>query len=91
MFGLIQQKILAGSFEFTEHAVDQTIRRQMLFDEVLHAIAAGEVIEDYPNDRYGPSCLILGQTSMGRPLHVYCSYGMRALVKVITVYYPKPA
>jgi hypothetical protein len=32
-----------------------------------------EVIEDYPEDKYGPSCLILGFTVYGRPLHVQCS------------------
>jgi hypothetical protein len=30
--------------------------------EIREAIAVGEVIEDYPNDKYGPSCLILGFT-----------------------------
>ena len=31
-----------------------------------------EVIEDYPDDKYGPSCLLLGFTSTGRPLHFLC-------------------
>ena len=48
------------------------------------------VIEDYLEDKYGPSCLILGFTSAGRPLHVQCSYPTRPLVKIVTVYEPDP-
>lgn len=56
--------------------------------EVKMALLAGEIIEDYPNDKYGPSCLIFGTSSIGRLLHVQCSYPTRPLVKVITVYEP---
>ena len=49
-----------------------------------------EIIEDYPEDKYGPSCLILGYTKAGRPLHVQCSYPSRPIVKIITVYEPDP-
>lgn len=38
------------------------------------AVAHGNIIEDYPDDKYGPSCLILGFTLAGRPLHSQCSY-----------------
>ena len=59
--------------------------------EVEEAIASrSEVIEDYPNDKYGPSCLVLGYTKAGRPLHVQCSYPSRPLVKIITLYEPDP-
>lgn len=51
---------------------------------------AGEVIEEYPNDKYGPSCLIFGFTIANRPLHVQCSYPSRPLVKIITLYEPDP-
>ena len=46
------------------------------------------VIEDYPSDKYGPSCLILGFTKTDRPIHVQCSYPARAILKVITLYEP---
>jgi len=47
----------------------------------------GVVIEDYPDDKYGPSCLILGQTDEGRVLHIHVSYPPG--VKIITVYVPR--
>ena len=87
----IREKIAKARFEFSKHAVDQVILRGISVQEVREAIASGEVIEDYPDDKYGPSCLILGTTQAGRPLHVQCSYPSRPLIKVITLYEPDPA
>jgi hypothetical protein len=87
----IREKLAAGAFELSQHAVDQSILRNIDLDEVQESIAAGEVIEDYPEDKYGPSCLVFGFTAAGRPLHVQCSYPTRPLVKIITVYEPDPA
>jgi len=56
--------------------------------EIEAAILNGEIIEDYPNDKYGPSCLIMGESASGRILHVQVSYQPAA--KVITVYEPSP-
>jgi hypothetical protein len=87
----IRTKIQVGQFEFSKHAVDQSILRQISVQELREAIANGEIIEDYPEDKYGPSCLILGFTQVGRPLHVQCSYPTRPLVKIITLYEPDPS
>lgn len=66
------------------------IVRTILVVEVREAIEVAEIIEDYPDDKYGPSCLLLGKTLSGRSLHVQCSYPSRPLVKIITVYEPDP-
>jgi len=84
----IREKISAGLFEFSRHAVDQSIVRRVTVQDMREAIAAGEVIEDYPDDKYGPSCLLLGYTQAGRPLHIQCSYPSRPLLKIITLYEP---
>lgn len=85
----IRMKFDRRQYEFSKHAVDQSIIRDISVAEVEFAIAnLSEVIEDYPDDKYGPSCLILGYTKAGRPLHVQCSYPSRPLVKVITLYEP---
>lgn len=90
MIEQIRTKIQAGQFEFSKHAVDQSILRQISVQELREAIANGEIIEDYPEDKYGPSCLILGYTQAGRPLHIQCSYPFRPLIKIITLYEPDP-
>jgi hypothetical protein len=53
-------------------------------------VARGEIIEDSPTDKYGPSCLILGFTAAGRPLHIQCTHTTRRRVKIITLYEPDP-
>ena len=84
----IQRKFAEEQFEFSKHAVDRSILRQIRVQEIREAIANGQVIEDYPEDKYGPSCLILGSTQAQRSIHVQCSYPSRSLVKIITVYEP---
>src|SRR6266516_2939033 len=86
----IRAKVAANHFEFSDHAVGQTLKRMISVAEVREAIAAGEVIEDYPNDKYGPSCLVFGLTTAHRPLHVQCSYPSRPLIKIVTLYEPVP-
>ena len=84
----IQAKVLAGEYEFSRHAVGQLLRRHISVQEVREAITSSQVIEDYPDDKYGPSCLLLGCTQSSRSLHIQCSYPSRSLVKVITAYEP---
>ena len=88
MFAEIRRKIAEDQFEFSKHAVDQSIVRSIRVQEIKEAITNGQVIEDYPNDKYGPSCLISGLTQANRPIHVQCSYASRPLIKIITVYEP---
>jgi len=90
MIKAIRAKLVNDLFEFSQHAVDQSISRQISVREVREAMINGELIEDYPNDKYGPSCLILGWTTKKRPLHIQCSYPTRPLLKIITLYEPDP-
>jgi hypothetical protein len=87
----IRRRVARGDFEFSQHAVDQAILRHISVQELREAIAKGEVIEIYTEDKYGPSCLIFGMTETGRPVHVQCSDPSRLIVKIITVYEPDPA
>ena len=87
----IRAKIEQRHYEFSKHAVDQSVIRDISVAELEDAIEGeSEVIEDYPDDKYGPSCLILGYTKADRPLHIQCSYPSRPLIKIITLYQPDP-
>jgi len=87
----IRVKIKRRQYEFSKHAVDQSIIRDINVADMEDAVAGQcEIIEDYPEDKYGPSCLILGYTKAGWPLHIQCSYPSRPLVKIITLYQPDP-
>ena len=87
----IRDKILHRQYEFSKHAVDQGIIRDISVAEVEQAVVdRSEMIEDYPDDKYGPSCLILGFTRVGRPLHIQCSYPSRPLLKIVRSRYETP-
>lgn len=86
------KRALAGC-RFTEHA-----RREMEGEplgiistaEVLEAFAGGEIIEEYPNDRPYASCLVLGRTKAGRPLHIVCApVSSEEKLVIITTYEPE--
>ena len=74
---------------FLPHALDEMNAPQELvtLQEVHAVIFEGEVIEDYPEDVRGHSCLMLGSGLNGRPIHVVCAPKNEYLA-VITVYLP---
>lgn len=55
--------------------------------EVRAVVEYGELVEDYPSDSRGHSCLILGSGDEGRPIHVGCSPKDDYLA-IITAYLP---
>lgn len=77
---------------FLPHAIRQMARpdRMITSAEVESVVTSGELIEDYPHDSRGPSCLLLGFGDDGRPIHVVCSPKTDYLA-IITAYLPDPA
>ena len=63
------------------------IKRFIGRSEIEEAVSSGEIIEEYPDDKYSPSCLVYGKTKAGRNLHVQLSFP--PAVVVITVYSPE--
>jgi len=60
--------------------------------EALWALETGKIIGEYPEDQPYPSCLILGRTAEGRPLHIVCApVTAEKKLAIITVYQPAPA
>jgi len=82
----IQDKIKSADYTFSDHAVKRMIKRDILRHEVEEAIYHGEIIEEYPDDKYSPSCLIYGRSKSGRHLHVQLS--VPPTVVIVTAYDP---
>lgn len=82
----IQKKTQKGEYRFSDHSVKRMIKRGIERYEVERAIIKGEIIEEYPDDKYSPSCLIYGETDEGRNLHVQVS--LPPTVVIITTYEP---
>jgi len=66
------------------------VERNISDQDIRQAGVQANIIEDYPDDKYSPSCLLLGFTQTGRPLHIQVSLAETELVKIITIYEPDP-
>jgi hypothetical protein len=86
----IQRQLVAGEFEFSLHAFKRAVERNISELEIQQAGQQARIIEDYPDDKYAPSCLLLGFSMTGRPLHLQVSYAESDLLKIITIYEPDP-
>lgn len=82
----------AARILFLPHAVRQMSRpgRMISTREIERVVAAGVLVEDYPEDLRGHSCLLLGFGAEGRPVHVVCAPKPDYLA-IITAYRPDAA
>ncbi|NTW49267.1 MAG: DUF4258 domain-containing protein [Chlorobiales bacterium] len=73
---------------FLPHAVRQMSRpdRMISAEEVRQVIQTGVIVEDYPDDVRGRSCLVLGG-EQERPIHVVCA-PKEDYLAIITAYLP---
>ena len=86
------RKAAAQQILYLPHAVRQMAKPERLISvaEVRNTLEqTGEVIEDYPDDVRGHSCLILGRGEEGHPIHVVCS-PKEEFLAIITAYVPSP-
>ena len=74
---------------FLPHAVNQmnSPDRMISTEEVRPVVFHGVLIENYPGDVRGHSCLLLGWGEADRPLHVVCAPKADYLA-IITTYLP---
>jgi hypothetical protein len=77
------------NIRITQHAQQEMAEENITLDEVLEAIATGQILENYPEHRRGACCLLNGVTQKGRPLHIVCTMVQPVLI-IIKVYEPKP-
>jgi len=84
----IQKCLRLDKYEISYHAEKERYAENISLEAIKEAIFNGEVLEDYPDDRRGPSCLILGLVNNG-PLHVVCGYSAKQWMRIITVYIPQ--
>lgn len=86
----LRRYLSSGEFEFSHHAFRRAVERNISDMEIRQAAEVAELIEDYPDDKYTASCLLLGFTTSGRPLHLHVSRAETELVKIIALYEPGP-
>lgn len=85
----IREQARDGNLRLTLHAHQEMVEEELLLEHLFQALSACDLVETYPDDRRGPSCLVLGYTANGRPIHLVCTTEQPTLI-VITVYEPRP-
>lgn len=89
----IQQLVRQGDYEFSFHAQQERLEENLDITEIEAAvIGTAEILEEYPHDPRGESCLVLGFAG-SRPVHVVLGWADRKrdgrkILRVITVYIP---
>ena len=86
--GQVRAQLREGAFDLTRHALKRVVERNISDEEIRQAGVDAAIIEDYPDDKYSPSCLLLGFTRSGRPLHLHVSLADSQLVRIVTLYEP---
>ena len=83
----IKEKVRNSKYKISFTHTERLRQRKIEIRELEEAIFTGQIIERYPADPRGPSCLILGYTRANRPLHIVCGIMAEDLL-VITAYEP---
>ena len=85
----IIETIRNNRIRITDHADEEAENDQLTFDEIYFSVFNGEIIENYPDDKPYPSCLIYGQNFSGDPIHSVWAFNEKSQWAVlITVYRP---
>ncbi len=90
----IRQRVREGGYEFSIHAQQERLEEDLDVVDIEEAIDQGEILEHYPNDPRGESCLILGYARQW-PIHTVVGWARRGgkerkALRIITVYIPRP-
>lgn len=65
----IIEAIRHNRIRITDHADEEAQADRLSFDEIMISVFQGQIIEDYPNDRPYPSCLVYGETFAKEAVH----------------------
>ena len=85
----IISKLKQDKYFFSGHADKERMNDNLLISEVEESIMNGSILEAYPDDQRGSSCLVVGFTKEGKPIHSVCGENDDVLI-IITVYIPAP-
>ena len=88
----IRDAVRNDRYQITNHAREEAKEDGISVENLDDSVLSGEIIEDYPDDKPHPSCLIYGRTSEAEPVHGVWAYDSEAgMAILVTVYRPDPA
>ncbi len=68
----IRDHVRAGNYALSKHAERERQTDKITVAELEEALSLCEVVEQYPDDPRGPSCLVVGFSGK-RPVHAVCA------------------
>lgn len=86
----IRTKVKSGKYIISFTHTEKVRLRKIEAVEIEEAICNGTIIEAYPDDPRGASCLVLGFGTRNRPLHIICGRLEEDEILIITAYEPDP-
>jgi hypothetical protein len=89
----IRQLIGQGACEFSMHAQQERLAEDLDVTEIEEAVTQGKILEAYPHDPRGESCLIVGYARI-KPIHAGLGRARsreerKRILRIITVYLPQ--
>jgi hypothetical protein len=86
----IQACVSLGIYELSAHADLERQNDKISIEELEYVLLKSEILEIYPEDKRGESCLLLGYDLDGYPVHVVAGKTPKNHLRIITVYIPSP-
>jgi hypothetical protein len=83
----IAQRVHLEEYIISRHAEVERLNDVVSISELEEALLCGTVIEDYPDDLRGSSCLVWGKSAY-RDIHVVCGRNRHDWLVIITVDLP---
>ncbi len=74
----IREALLYSRFRTSDHAGEEIEYDEITEEELAASVLDGEIIEEYPDDKPYPSCLVYGRTSSKAPIHSVWGYNEEA-------------
>lgn len=85
----IKNRIKTDHYYLSKHADIERQNDSLSISEIEEACLTGRILESYENTGRGESCLVVGFTNFGKPIHIVV--GKRGgNLSINTVYVPTP-
>ncbi|MBM3131023.1 MAG: DUF4258 domain-containing protein [Chloroflexi bacterium] len=85
----IRERVTRKQYQISAHAETEREAEGITISEIVETVLTGEILEDYPEDQRGHSCLILGFTKSERAIHSVRTIIPDNRARLITVYLPQ--
>ena len=84
----LREQAARDAIKITIHGYQEMVNDAVSMDDLRGVLMNATVLENYPEHKRGPCCLVCGRAG-ARYIHVVCTTSHEVAI-IITVYEPKP-